>query len=167
MKKEKSAGAIIFFESRGKREYLILNYLGGHWSFAKGHIEINEDPVKTTLREVKEETSLDIKIIPGFQRITTYSFKHKGEIVIKEVIFYLAKSKNQKVILSEEHKGYVWLPFKQAFYLLTYQDDKNNLKDAEFFIRRKLKKDKNYNSNKQNLNFNKFKIKNNNLNDKT
>jgi 8-oxo-dGTP pyrophosphatase MutT (NUDIX family) len=166
MRKERSAGAIIFFESQGKREYLLLNYLGGHWSFAKGHIEISENPIITTLREVKEETGLEIKIIKGFERKTNYSFKHRGEIIIKEVIFYLAKAKTRKVILSDEHKGYVWLPFKQALYLLTYKEDKNNLKDAEFFIR-KLKKFKNSGLKNKHLNFNKAKIENEEENNKS
>lgn len=34
------------------------------WLDPGGHIEPNEDPVQATLREVKEETGLDVEIIP-------------------------------------------------------------------------------------------------------
>jgi prepilin-type N-terminal cleavage/methylation domain-containing protein len=132
MKKESSAGAVIFFQRGKKREYLLLNYLGGHWGFPKGHIELNENPIKTAIREIKEETGLNVKIIPGFERKITYSFWHKGEFVIKDVVFYLAKAKSQKVRLSTEHKGYVWLPYKSAYDLITYE--KNILKSAEIFL---------------------------------
>jgi bis(5'-nucleosidyl)-tetraphosphatase len=135
MKKESSAGAVIFFQKGKKREYLLLNYLGGHWGFPKGHIELNENPIKTAIREIKEETGLDVEIIPGFERKITYSFRHKGEFVIKDVIFYLAKAKSQKVRLSEEHKGYVWLPYKSAYNLITYEKD--IIKSAENFLNKR------------------------------
>lgn len=136
MKKESSAGAVIFYQKGRKREYLLLNYLGGHWDFPKGHIELYENPIKTTLREIKEETGLEVKILKGFERKVTYSFKHRGEFVIKDVIFYLAQAKNQKVRLSKEHKGYVWLSYEKAFELITF--NKEILKDAENFLRKKF-----------------------------
>jgi prepilin-type N-terminal cleavage/methylation domain-containing protein len=135
MKKESSAGAVIFFQKGKKREYLLLNYLGGHWGFPKGHIELNENPIKTAIREIKEETGLDVKIISGFERKITYSFRHKGEFIIKDVIFYLAKAKSQKVRLSKEHKGYVWLPYKPAYNLITYEKD--IIKSAENFLNKR------------------------------
>jgi bis(5'-nucleosidyl)-tetraphosphatase len=135
MKKESSAGAVIFFQKGKKREYLLLNYLGGHWGFPKGHIELNENPIKTAIREIKEETGLDVKIIPGFEKKITYSFRHKGEFVIKDVVFYLARAGAQKVRLSKEHKGYVWLPYKPAYNLITYE--KEIIKSAENFLNKK------------------------------
>jgi prepilin-type N-terminal cleavage/methylation domain-containing protein len=132
MKKEHSAGAVIFFQKGKKREYLLLNYLGGHWGFPKGHIELHENPFKTAIREIKEETGLDVRIIRGFERKITYSFYHKGEYVIKDVVFYLAKAKSQQVRLSQEHKGYVWFDFKSAYKLITYE--KGILKSAENFL---------------------------------
>jgi prepilin-type N-terminal cleavage/methylation domain-containing protein len=135
MKKESSAGAVIFFQKGKKREYLLLNYLGGHWGFPKGHIEFGENPIKTALREIKEETGLDVKIIPGFERKITYSFRHKGEFVIKDVIFYLAKAKSQRVKLSKEHKGYVWLSYRDAYNLITYEKD--IIESAEKFLNKK------------------------------
>jgi 8-oxo-dGTP pyrophosphatase MutT (NUDIX family)/type II secretory pathway pseudopilin PulG len=147
MKKESSAGAVIFFQKNNKREYLLLNYIGGHWGFPKGHIELNENPIKTALREIKEETGLDVKIFPNFERKITYSFYHKGEFVIKDVIFYLAKAKSQKVTLSDEHKGYVWLPYQRAYQLITYE--KNILKGAENFLNKiQINSDKKNKTNK-------------------
>ena len=133
MKKESSAGAVIFYQQGKKREYLLLNYLGGHWDFPKGHIEFNETPIKTALREIKEETNLDVKIIKGFERKITYSFKHRNEFIIKDVIFYLAQAKSKNVKISQEHNGYVWLPYKKAIELVTF--NKDILKSAEKFLK--------------------------------
>lgn len=132
MRKETSAGAITFFQNRKIREYLLLCYLGGHWDFPKGHIELGEKPVETVIREVKEETGLEVKIIKNFSKSIIYNFKDKGEFVIKEVIFFLARSKSQKVALSEEHKGYVWLPYPKALRLVTF--NKKLLMEAENFL---------------------------------
>lgn len=138
MRKESSAGAVVFFQKGKKREYLLLNYLGGHWDFPKGHIELHENPYQTVLREIKEETGLDVKIIPNFERKITYSFKHQGEFIIKDVVFYLAQAKSQNVKLSKEHKGYVWLPYKSAYNLITF--NKEILKSAENFLRKNFLK---------------------------
>ncbi len=137
MRKETSAGAIVFFQKGKKREYLLLNYLGGHWDFPKGHIELYEKPEETVIREIKEETGLNVHLLKGFQEKITYTFKHRNEFIIKEVIFYLARAKNQKVKLSTEHKGYVWLPFNEALKLITF--NKNLLKKAEFFLNKRKK----------------------------
>jgi prepilin-type N-terminal cleavage/methylation domain-containing protein len=138
MRKEISAGAVVFFQKGKKREYLLLNYIGGHWDFPKGHIEFNEKPEETVIREIKEETGLEVKLLKGFQEKITYTFKHKKEFVIKEVIFFIAAAKDQKVVLSEEHKGYVWLPFPKALELVTF--NKDLLKKAENFLNRKNKR---------------------------
>lgn len=133
MRKETSAGAIIFFQNKKIREYLLLYYLGGHWDFPKGHIELGENPIETVIREVKEETGLEIIIIKNFQKSVIYNFRDHGELVIKEVIFFLAKSKSQIVKLSDEHKGYAWLPYKKALELITF--NKKLLTEAENFLK--------------------------------
>jgi 8-oxo-dGTP pyrophosphatase MutT (NUDIX family) len=141
MKKETSAGIIVFYQNKKEREYLLLNYLGGHWDFPKGHIELGEEPLKTAIRELKEETSLEVKIIKNFQKSIIYNFKHKGEFIIKEVIFFLGRSYNKRVILSEEHRGYLWLPYQEAVKLITF--NKRLLIEAENFLKKLNKNIKN------------------------
>jgi len=144
MRKEVSAGAIIFFyEEKKEREYLLLNYRSKtrHWDFPRGHVEINEKPIKTALREIREETGLKVKIINGFQESFFFHFKDRGELIIKEAIYFLAKAKTKRVILSSEHNGYVWLPFKMALNLITFDEPKEILKKAEKFLQ-KLRNEK-------------------------
>lgn len=135
MPREISAGAVIFRRENGEPVYLLLHYSSGHWDFVKGHIEEGEDEIQTVIREAREEAGItDLKLIPNFKERIRYFFKRNKQIVYKEVVFFLAETKQKKVKLSYEHIGYVWLPFKQAFLQLTFENAKNVLKKAHNFL---------------------------------
>ncbi len=128
---EKSAGVVVFNDGR----YLLLQYGAGHWDFPKGHVEKGESDVQATLRELKEETGIvDAEILPGFSERIRYFFKKEGRTIAKEVVFFVARTKTEKVTLSHEHKGFVWLSFKEAVAKLTYDNAKNILRKAEAFL---------------------------------
>ncbi len=54
MKKERSAGIILFLEKPEGNRFLLLNYPTGHWDFIKGKIELGETEHQTAVRETKE-----------------------------------------------------------------------------------------------------------------
>jgi len=128
---EKSAGVIIFIRNKEIR-YLLLHYALGHWEYVKGNIEKAEDYKTTVIREAKEETGItDLNFIPNFKEKIQFFYKNnKGELVKKEVIFYLAETKTKKIKLSYEHKGYKWLNYENALKQLTFKDSKEILKKA-------------------------------------
>lgn len=161
MPKEKSAGAIIFrrepFDTAQGKKYkiyfLLLHYpsksrRGGHWEFAKGHVEPEEDEEKTVRREVFEETGInDLKIIPGFKKYIKYFFRQypekislrdlknkKSGWIFKLVTFFIAETKTKDIKLSPEHIGYVWLPIDEAIKKTTFKNSKKLLAEANQFI---------------------------------
>ncbi|MCD6576040.1 MAG: NUDIX domain-containing protein [Nanoarchaeota archaeon] len=135
MVREISAGAVIFRRVNGEPIYLLLHYGSGHWDFVKGHIEKGESEIQTVIRETKEETGIDdLKIIDGFKERIKYFFHRGKEIVYKEVIFYLAETKKEKVKLSYEHIGYIWLPYEDAINILTFENAKNVLRKAHKYL---------------------------------
>jgi 8-oxo-dGTP pyrophosphatase MutT (NUDIX family) len=153
MTKEKSAGAIIFHkkplnmarDEKAKIYYLLLHYTSGHWDFPKGHIEEGESEEEAARREIKEETGIqDIKFIPGFKEKISYFFrktyegKKKPPLVFKEVVFYLAKTQEEKVKISREHIGYKWLSYGKAIEQITFKNSKEILKKANGFVVSKL-----------------------------
>ncbi|MBI2565169.1 NUDIX domain-containing protein [Candidatus Woesearchaeota archaeon] len=136
MKQEHSAGMIVYRLVNKKRHYLLLqySYKKKFWDFVKGNIEKGETEQKTSIRELKEETGItEFKIIPGFKEKINW-FYRTNELIYKDVIFFLAKT-NQKEIKLTEHIDYAWLPYTKAIKKVTYKNAKDILKKAEDFLR--------------------------------
>ena len=135
MKHERSVGAIVF---RKEKEpiYLLLHYEAKHWDFPKGNVEAGETDVETVKREIKEETGIkDIEIVRDFKEKIHYYYKLKKELISKDVVFYLAKTKTAQIKLSFEHIGSKWLPYKKAIEQLTFKNAKEILKQANKFLK--------------------------------
>ena len=109
---------------------------GGHWDFPKGHIDDGETEIQTALRELGEETGIEqVKVVDGFRDTITYTFSGGQEQIGKEVVFFLATTKESKVTLSHEHIDYSWLDFDSAFSRLTYDNARQVLRNAiEFYV---------------------------------
>ena len=135
MIKEQSAGTVLFIEESKEKLFLLLHYPTGHWDFVKGKIENNESLEQAAIRETKEETGItDIEFIKGFKEKIEYSFKFNGDMVQKEVIFFLAKTNTTQVKISDEHLDYVWLDFNNALNKITYENAKNILKKSKNYL---------------------------------
>lgn len=141
MRKEISAGIIVYHKTQGGPEFLLLYKGKNYWNFPKGKLEgEKESSYKAALREVYEETGLgrgDLKFDPRFNARNSFFLSDKKRKLLKIVIFFLAETSNPVVRISSEHKGYAWLPYREALRLLTYQIYKNNLKKAYEIIRGK------------------------------
>ncbi len=122
MLEERSAGSIIYRQSSKGKLYLLLNYPSGHWDFVKGNIEKGETFKQTVLREIREETGIsDITFVDGFEDKIEYHYQRDGQVIHKEVVFFLSNTKTDQVVLSHEHLDYAWLNFDDALEKLTYK----------------------------------------------
>ncbi len=136
--REKSCGAVVFIKKGEQTSYLLLNYAARHWDFVKGNVEQGETEKQTVTRELKEETSItDAQFIDGFREPIAYFYRRQGLTVHKEVVFFVIESHTEKVELSFEHVGYVWLDYKNAMEKLTFKNAKDVLKKAHDFLAKK------------------------------
>ena len=130
MKKEKSCGCLVFDDDN---KILLVKMKQGHWSFPKGHVEDDESEYQTALRETKEETNIDCKIIPGFKEVNTYS-PYPG--VMKDVIFFVAKASSEDIkVQQEEVQESAFYAIDEAFKLITFDTDKEILNKALKFLK--------------------------------
>lgn len=137
MLKEKSCGAVIYNKKVESTKYLLLNYAAGHWDFVKGNVEPGENEKQTVVRELKEETAIaDAQFIEGFREAIVYFYRRQGLTVHKEVVFFLMESYTDKVTLSFEHVGYIWLDYKHAMEKLTFKNAKDTLQKAHDFLKK-------------------------------
>ena len=130
---EVSAG-VILFRNQPRREYLVLDY-GSHWDFPKGHIEAGEDPLATARRELREETGIgNARFVSGYTERMRYFYRKAGEQMRKVVIYFLAETAGEEVILSHEHCGYSWVSYEEGLDRLTFRTAKELLIKAQRFL---------------------------------
>lgn len=138
--REISAGVIIYRKTPRGIKFLILYHGNNYWSFPKGKIESEEKSWQAAVREVREETGLklsELKFKKHFKAHETFSFWRGRERVFKIVIFYLAETKQPRVILSPEHEGYGWFTYREALQIASkYKDTQRLLMQAHQFILR-------------------------------
>ena len=124
MKYEKSCGAVIFDGDK----ILVIQQVKGHWGFPKGHVEEGETEVQTAVREIKEETNLDVQIDESKRFVERYS---PEEGVEKDVVFFVAKKTGGEIKVQEEEvKDTKWLFPQDAMKILTYDSSKRILQNV-------------------------------------
>lgn len=96
MEKIISCGAVIEDDNNN---ILIIKQLNGVVGFPKGHKEKGESDIETAIREVKEETGVDIIIDKNICFKITYTTPCEKN---KEAIYFLAHPKNSTKLIKQE-----------------------------------------------------------------
>lgn len=128
MKKEKSCGIVVFNEDK----VLLVFHNLGHYGIPKGHVEKGETEEETAVREVKEETNCDAKIIPGFREVITYSPKPN---VMKDVVFFVGEALTTDLKPQEEETSDVFFINQfEALKTITHEEERKVIEKAIKFM---------------------------------
>ena len=106
------------------------------WQFVAGGAEDKETPIEAAVRELREETSINIKkedlivldskaTIPVVNVTGTYT-RGKDVFVVPEYAFAV-NATNFQIKLSNEHTEFKWLKYDKAMDILTYDSNKTAL----------------------------------------
>lgn len=128
----KSCGAVIYRKHSGRVELLLLRQrVSNSWSFPKGHMESGESERQTALREIREETGLQVTLQKNFRMEMHNAVPPRFN---KIVILFLAEAQESPTISDEEIAACRWVSFEEARKLLSGSCGKV-LRDAEQVLR--------------------------------
>lgn len=109
MKKEISAGGVVYRQIGDVIQIMLIVDRYRKLAFAKGRMETGETIEQAALREIKEETNIDGKIIQPLT-INYYQFEHTeyGQVE-KETHYYLVEALSGELkAQTEEIRGVEW-----------------------------------------------------------
>jgi len=133
-----SAGAIVFRETDSGTQVLMIRTKNDMWSFPKGHIEHGECSRQTAVREVLEETGVEIELLPDFSYETTSATAGDS----RKVSYFLARDTGGNLRPQySEVRGAAWQSAEKVSSLLRFPEDISPFEEALKFylsIREKL-----------------------------
>lgn len=134
----RSAGAVVYRDTPEGRLFLLLNYPQGHWDFVKGHVEEGETDAQAAVREAREETGItDLVFEDGFKKTVKYMFYGPGgRPIYKSVVFFLARTRTSRVVISDEHQGHAWETMRTARKKSTFENARRVLDAVRSYMDR-------------------------------
>lgn len=124
MPKEKLGGAVVYLRENKKILFALVHDVFGYWTLSKGHAEENESLKDCTIREIKEEIGVDIKLEEELgANDYVASDPEKGKIR-KIVSYFLASTKNKNIKLKETGglDDTKWFTLEEIANLKMYDD---------------------------------------------
>ena len=128
MEREFSAGGVLVKVIRGRPMVAAIRPRGkveGVWALPKGNIDPGERPDETALREVREETGVEGRLVEKLGDVK-YTYTRRGGVrVFKIVSFYLLRAGKGRIgeieaAMQVEVAEARWLPLDEAPRLLAY-----------------------------------------------
>ena len=96
-----------------------------------------ETEEETAVREIKEETNLDVVLDTRFRHTISYS-PYPG--IEKTVVFFAAEAASDSLVNQEcEVSALEWMPYEQACLVMTYDEDKETLAAAKKYLDEKAR----------------------------
>jgi len=122
---EQKAGALIYAWKGEELYFALVHDIFGYWTLSKGSVEEGESAEQAAIREIKEETNLDI-VIKGKIGESEYIASHpQNGKIRKHVMFFLGESPFVPVTLENDSGGLDdvrWFSVAEVAGLKMYDD---------------------------------------------
>ncbi|GAX91548.1 NUDIX hydrolase [Effusibacillus lacus] len=141
--KEYSAGGVVYRQTDGQIEVLLIHDRFNKMTLPKGHLEEGETEKQAALREVREETGIEAQIIGDPLGVISFQFDVPGRgSVTKEVTYYLMEAVSGETKAQiEEIRDVFWFPLEHVLTIHSERGYDNNNIILERAVKR-LKGDK-------------------------
>ena len=121
---EKKGGALVYAKKNNRIYFAMVHDVFGYWTISKGSIKEEENEEQATIREIKKEIGLDIKIekkLGENEYVATHPEKGKS---LKKVVYFLAKSEYKELVLEKSGglDGARWFELSAIPELRIYND---------------------------------------------
>lgn len=139
--REYSAGGIVYKKQNDQLLILLIRTSGttaqerdNVWTFPKGHINEGESDEIAAIREVREESGVNAKIIQNLGK-SQYSFISHKQKIDKMVSWYIMEYISGSIDDHDDEVAEVkWLDINEVSAQLIYQLDKDNLEKVKQFL---------------------------------
>ena len=130
---EISAGAIVYTIINDQINYLLIKDFHGNYGFPKGHLEDDETEIEAAIREIKEETGIDINIDTSFRQELRYVMPNG---IDKISVYFLSSYKDQTPVKQPEEVDEIMLvPYEKALEIITFDNMRQALIKADNYLR--------------------------------
>jgi 8-oxo-dGTP pyrophosphatase MutT (NUDIX family) len=130
-----SAGGVVVRQTGERPEIIICESRGRHvWGLPKGTPEEGEALSETAVREVIEETGLEVELVHELGTID-YWFAQGGARVHKYVHFWLMRAPGGDIANHDtEFDAVEWVLLERALEMLTYDSDREVVRRAATLV---------------------------------
>ena len=138
LRREVSAGGVLCRRvGDAGLEFCIVNTHGGRdWQFPKGHQEEGETLEQTALREVREESGMQGRILAPLSLIR-YQFRRPGRTIDKAVYFYVMEYVDGNPADHDDEVTAVrWVAEAEIMRILTYPNERELAIAAALHLRK-------------------------------
>ena len=95
----------------------------------KGHLDGQESELEAAIREVREETGVEVEPIEKLGEVR-YTYDRHGQPVDKRVVFYLFEYRSGELAHDHEIEQVRWMPLEEAARSLTYEGERKMVQTA-------------------------------------
>jgi len=137
-----SAGGVVVREKEGDFEVcLIAKQEGRNWALPRGRVEGMETPEETAVREVREETGFQAKVLEKLDEVHFHFYSRDDDMLIHRMVhFYLMRAEGgAPAPLDEEVDAAKWYPIKAAIHALKYENEKEVVRKARQILKKKYR----------------------------
>ncbi len=126
-----SCGGVVIYRGKVLLLYKNIRHRYEGWVLPKGTVEEGEEHEDTALREVKEESGVDAKIVKYVGK-SSYNFNVPEGTVNKDVHWFLMRSNNyySKPQREEFFVDSGYYKYHEAYHLLKFPNEKEILENA-------------------------------------